>query len=327
MPADSLTPPPSGVSSGFLIEHVEALGNLATVSLNAVFEIHHAAWLIPAWKPLIAVSAMGELTKCVDRLRGAVESLSVLSPQLPDYPFDDPFAGGTPITLGLVTATSAHAACFLMARRCIDLVRLSYLGFDLPQAPPGAGALTGLLAKDHSDTLRLLQTGRAVPDPIPVAWTNECDVERLTRFMRGLFVTNAPAGLAQGEAIRAAYCLCEEAETINASERIAARKHARIIPAEPIIWAHGGRAYSHDGISPVLVSETEDYILTAFCEQNCAMDTRELENKSGVTNVSRAVAYLCKKYDRRFAGAISTPTKAAKGTGYYIRVREAKSAD
>jgi hypothetical protein len=92
---------------------------------------------------------------------------------------------------------------------------------------------------------------------------------------------------------------------------------------EPTIWFHGRRAYSRDGFSLFTVTEEQHFVLQAFLETGCSLDTRELENKSGVTNASRVVSQLKTGYGRRFADAIRTPGRSK--TGYFIRVRPIKN--
>jgi len=216
--------------SGFALEHVEGLGALAVESLNAVLAAHHAAWMVPDGKPLIPVTAQGP-TPHLERVRVAVECLAALSARLPDYPIDDPFAGDGPVEMSGVVATSAHAACFLIARRCNDLVRLACAGFD-------SSSTSGLLAANQSGVLRDLFAIGFVSER-GVDWDNEREVERVTHFMRKIFVSNAPAGLIEGEAFRCAFRLREWYETALACERIAARGRAVMLTApEPATSPH-----------------------------------------------------------------------------------------
>jgi hypothetical protein len=92
-------------------------------------------------------------------------------------------------------------------------------------------------------------------------------------------------------------------------------------PEPATIWFHGERGYSVDGITPIVVTEEEHKILEAFLTKDTAMDTHDLENAAAVSNVSRIVRDLAAKNSSLFAPAIRSPGKA-KGTGYYIRVRE-----
>ncbi len=97
-------------------------------------------------------------------------------------------------------------------------------------------------------------------------------------------------------------------------------------PAVPTIWHHGDRSYSRDRINPIVVTYDEDNILQTFLDSGKAMDTREVANKSGVSNVSRTIGGLCKKYAGVFVDAIRTPHDGKKGTGgYFIFVRNLDS--
>jgi hypothetical protein len=84
------------------------------------------------------------------------------------------------------------------------------------------------------------------------------------------------------------------------------------------------KGYSSDGLSPVVVTDEEHKILQAFMQANTALCTRDIEAKTGVSNVSRIVKSLANKYNQRFSPAIRRP--ASKGHGYHIRVREAGKA-
>lgn len=90
-------------------------------------------------------------------------------------------------------------------------------------------------------------------------------------------------------------------------------------PSNPTIWHHGELSYSHDGATPVKVTFTDDCILQVFLEANDSLNTPEIERRSGVNNVSRAVTHLCKAYGGKFAPAIHRPLR--RGGGYFICVR------
>jgi hypothetical protein len=91
-------------------------------------------------------------------------------------------------------------------------------------------------------------------------------------------------------------------------------------PADsPTIWHQGGRSYFIDGRDPVTVTLEEDNILTVFAKRDEARDTKRLADESGVTNVSRVMGHLAKK----FGDAVRTPGRKGKGDGYYARVRPA----
>ncbi len=94
----------------------------------------------------------------------------------------------------------------------------------------------------------------------------------------------------------------------------------------PTIWHHAPEQYSTDGKTPMKVSPEHDNILTAFLDRELAMDTKQLEVRSGCTNVSRAIKALKKACGGIFSGAIRTPAGGRRGTGgYYIRVRRVNS--
>ena len=96
------------------------------------------------------------------------------------------------------------------------------------------------------------------------------------------------------------------------------------MPAPPTIWFHGSRSYSTDRLHPYCVTEEEDNILLAFLDRVVAMDTRDLADASGVTNVARLTKQLRQRLIRgSFASAIRTPNGAKCAGGYYIRVRSA----
>jgi hypothetical protein len=95
------------------------------------------------------------------------------------------------------------------------------------------------------------------------------------------------------------------------------RKHdPRLVPpvGAKTVWHHGERSYSFDGSLPVVVSQEEANILTAFLEEHAALDTKTLEDK-GVSNVSRVI----KQLEEKFPHAVRKPQR--KGEGYYICVR------
>jgi hypothetical protein len=88
----------------------------------------------------------------------------------------------------------------------------------------------------------------------------------------------------------------------------------------PTIWFHGEQQYSIDGKTPLKVTVESDHILQSFLESQVAMETSELEKKSGVTNVSRAMKFLAEWNGGIFEGAIRIPKAKAKG-GYFISVQ------
>jgi hypothetical protein len=99
-----------------------------------------------------------------------------------------------------------------------------------------------------------------------------------------------------------------------------------LVPTLPTIWHHGDRAYSRDRINSFVVTPEEDHVLQTFLKSGKAMDTRDVTNRSGVTNVSRTIRALRSKYGGVFADAIRTPPDGKKGAGgYLILVRDAGS--
>ena len=86
------------------------------------------------------------------------------------------------------------------------------------------------------------------------------------------------------------------------------------------IWFHAERQYSIDRETPLKVSEEIDSILQAFLESQAAMETYEIEKKSGVTNPSRAMQTLAEWNDGIFKAAVRIPTAKAKG-GYFVRIK------
>lgn len=105
-----------------------------------------------------------------------------------------------------------------------------------------------------------------------------------------------------------------------------AKRNAKPITAPdltPTIWFHGERQYSIDGNTPYKVSQEHDSILQAFLESQQAMETRDLEDKSGATNASRAVKSLNNWMGGIFSPAIRIPQGKAMG-GYFARVLQAE---
>ena len=92
-----------------------------------------------------------------------------------------------------------------------------------------------------------------------------------------------------------------------------------------VIWSHGGCAYSRDGITPYVVTTEENYILEAFLIAGKPMDTRTLIEKSGATNVSRAISCLRERYGGAFRDAIRMPVKKGTG-GFFVLVRDIEAA-
>jgi hypothetical protein len=81
-----------------------------------------------------------------------------------------------------------------------------------------------------------------------------------------------------------------------------------------IVWYHGGRSYSTNQVTPVLVRTEQHNALGAFLDGKEAKDTKTLE-KAGVSNVTTVMNALAE----RFPGAVRRPKR--KGEGYFVRVR------
>jgi hypothetical protein len=88
----------------------------------------------------------------------------------------------------------------------------------------------------------------------------------------------------------------------------------------PTIWFHAERQYSIDRKTPFVVSDELDSILQAFLESQGAMETSDIEDKAGVTNVSRAMRDLAEWNESVFKQAIRIPSGKGKG-GYFVRVK------
>lgn len=86
------------------------------------------------------------------------------------------------------------------------------------------------------------------------------------------------------------------------------------------IWFHGQQNYSIDRTNKYKVSEQFDNILQAFFEYPYAMETEDLEDRSGVTNASRAMKELVTWNNGIFKAAIRIPGGKRKG-GYFVRVQ------
>ncbi len=116
---------------------------------------------------------------------------------------------------------------------------------------------------------------------------------------------------------------CVSALEIEARKRqVAGSKDATTSaqPAMVVIRFHAERQYSIDGNTPLKVSDEFDSILQAFLQSQGAMETRELEDRSGVTNVSRAMRALAAWNEGCFKAAIRIPSGKAKG-GYFVHVQ------
>jgi hypothetical protein len=100
------------------------------------------------------------------------------------------------------------------------------------------------------------------------------------------------------------------------NETVWSKQITRELP--PTIWYHGERGYSHDMLSPIVVTQEEHDALQQFLKRKTSLDTRELEN-CGITNATRVIGDLADKYGKRFAVSIRTPG-GEKGVGYFIRV-------
>ena len=104
---------------------------------------------------------------------------------------------------------------------------------------------------------------------------------------------------------------------------LAAVARVSVATPAPVIWSHGGRAYSCDGNKLYAVTIEENSILEAFMIAGKPMDTRTLTEKSGVTNVSRAIGRLRERYAGAFKDAIRPAAKKGSG-GFFALVREAE---
>jgi hypothetical protein len=75
-----------------------------------------------------------------------------------------------------------------------------------------------------------------------------------------------------------------------------------------------------------VVTPEEDNLLQTFLQSRKAMETRDVTDKSGVTNASRVIRRLRKGYGGMFADAIRTPAGGKKGAGgSFISVRNLNS--
>lgn len=102
------------------------------------------------------------------------------------------------------------------------------------------------------------------------------------------------------------------------AEYLAAIAPAAKTPAADVIVSHGGQHYSIGRCEPILVTENEDNILTAFLENPMRMQTAELEKRAGKFNVADVIHKLASKYNGQFTPAISPSGKAK--LGYFVRV-------
>lgn len=183
---------------------IERLGELAVTAVNSVLAVHYHAWRAdPA------------------DLERSVQAVLAVAGECPADPFDDPFTVGTPVTLSGVTATSAHAACFAMARRCVDGIGYLRSGrrwqlFPSRHAKPPMGWLP-----DGS-------TDRGI-------WGMPNNPPDLSAGLRTIFVVPGQ----RAEAFRFAKQLLSDAETRLAAERSRARREyllpraAAIPPSAP----------------------------------------------------------------------------------------------
>jgi hypothetical protein len=93
-------------------------------------------------------------------------------------------------------------------------------------------------------------------------------------------------------------------------------------PDDPTVWYHGEHVYSADmtGRDPVVVTDEEHDVLTAFARKQIAMTRADIEKSANVTNAPRIMKQLAKRYHGRFAAAVRRPGVKGKG-GYFVRVR------
>jgi hypothetical protein len=91
-------------------------------------------------------------------------------------------------------------------------------------------------------------------------------------------------------------------------------------PIDPtVIIALGERQYRIGDFPPLSVEENEDSVLQTFLERP-SMDGPTLIDKAGFDSAPRVLRTLRKKYQGRFAHAITLPGKKGEG-GYHVAIR------
>jgi hypothetical protein len=101
------------------------------------------------------------------------------------------------------------------------------------------------------------------------------------------------------------------------------RRQRRAAEPATIVY-HGEREYSMGGNQPVALTETEHMVLQAFLvpPARAALDKPTLCERS-VEHAPVVLRELKKKYNGRFAAAITTPGKKGAG-GYRVRIRSTR---
>lgn len=82
-----------------------------------------------------------------------------------------------------------------------------------------------------------------------------------------------------------------------------------------VIYHNGNNSYALAGGSPVVVTQEEHQVLTAFRDAKAALSTKNLEKTAA--NISRIMYRLAEKFPR------SVRFPARKGEGYFVDVRTA----
>lgn len=101
--------------------------------------------------------------------------------------------------------------------------------------------------------------------------------------------------------------------------------HTYRVYKRPVIYHHGEMCYSLETGNQIPVSYESDNILQTFLEVGTAMNTRTLRDRSGVTNVPRAIRNLRVKYGGVFEPAVQHPGGKKCSCGYWIRVMSLKT--
>lgn len=127
------------------------------------------------------------------------------------------------------------------------------------------------------------------------------------------WVSSTAADIRAREAEEAAELLADAIERRREAKKTEIDTTTGNLEQPATIWFHGEQSYSIDGKTPKAVSREQHNILKEFTDRDVALTTEALKN--AVSNVSRVM----KNLDVEFPGAVRRP--AAKGDGYYIRVR------
>jgi hypothetical protein len=147
--------------------------------------------------------------------------------------------------------------------------------------------------------------------------------EQLGRTLRpgespGLPFPSADAPPEQHDRLKAIWEWMERFElpTLLALDRHARAELRRLVDGTPTlgtVWYHGGRSYSPDGKTPLLVTREQHDFLQAFLDNPGQALSTELLGKC-VNNPSRVARDL----GERFPGAVRLP--AHRGDGYFVCV-------